>query len=143
MPSRPFSVPTSESFSPLSLAERLGAAVFTSNAGRGAIPEDHDIVIGNFAASPAGQERLQDADVLLSVGTHFRSNETKSYKLVLPGLHVQIDLDKAALGRSYPVTLGLRAETAKTLAALTMTLPDASATETGWRERDDPVEPVG
>ena len=117
------------------LAERLGAAVFTSNAGRGAIPEDHGLVIGNFAASPAGQELLQDADVLLSVGTHFRSNETKSYQLVLPGRHVQIDLDKAALGRSYPVTLGLPGEAAKTLAALTVALPDASATETGWRER--------
>jgi acetolactate synthase I/II/III large subunit len=117
------------------LAERLGAAVFTSNAGRGAVPEDHDLVIGNFAASPAGQELLQDADVLLSVGTHFRSNETKSYKLVLPGRHVQVDLDKAALGRSYPVTLGLRGEAVTTLAALTVALPDASATEKGWRER--------
>ena len=61
-------------------------------------------MIGNFAANPAGEEVLQDADVLLSVGTHFRSNETKSYKLVLPGCHVQIDLDKAPR-RSYPVTL--------------------------------------
>lgn len=119
----------------LALAERLGAAVFTSNAGRGTIPEDHDLVVGNFAATPGGAELLEDADVLLSVGTHFRSNETKSYKLTLPATHIQIDVDAAALGRAYPVTLGLRGEAAQTVAALTAAVGDVTATETGWRER--------
>jgi acetolactate synthase I/II/III large subunit len=117
------------------LAERLGAAVFTSNAGRGTIPEDHELVIGNFATSPAGQALLAEADVLLSVGTHFRSNETKNYKLTLPAVHVQIDVDKAALGRGYPITLGLHGEAAGTLSALIAALPGDSAAEVGWRAR--------
>lgn len=119
----------------LALAERLGAAVFTSNAGRGTISEEHDLVVGNFAASPGGEALLREADVLLSVGTHFRSNETKSYKLALPDKHIQVDVDKAALGRVYPVILGLHGEATRTLAAITAALPGVSSTEPGWRER--------
>lgn len=117
------------------LAERLGAAVFTSNAGRGTIAEDHDLVVGNFAATPGGQELLAAADVLLTIGTHFRSNETRTYKLVLPDTHIQVDVDKAALGRAYPVTLGLHGEAARTVAAITAALPPVTDAETGWRER--------
>lgn len=117
------------------LAERLGAAVFTSNAGRGTITEDHDLVIGNFAATPGGQELLAGADVLLSVGTHFRSNETRTYKLALPETHIQIDVDKAALGRAYPAALGLHGEAAATVSALTAALPAVTSAEAGWRER--------
>ncbi|MEU6041395.1 thiamine pyrophosphate-binding protein [Actinomadura sp. NPDC047616] len=115
------------------LAELLGAPVFTSNAGRGSIPEDHDLVIGNFATSPAAAPLLAAADLLLSIGTHFRSNETRHYKLALPERHVQIDVDPAALGRAYPVTLGVRGEASRVLAALADAV--TPATEDGWRER--------
>ena len=114
------------------LAGRLGAAIFTSNAGRGSVPEDHDLVIGNFAASPGGSALLAQADVLLSVGTHFRSNETAHYKLALPAAHIQVDLDPAALGRCYPVTLGLAGEAAATLTALSAALPAVTQAEAGW-----------
>ncbi len=116
------------------LAERLDAAVFTSNSGRGTLPEDHDLVIGNFAAAPDGAALLADADVLLSIGTHFRSNETNHYQLTLPATHIQLDVDPAALGRSYPADIGLRGDAATVLDALLSAL-DEPATEPGWRER--------
>jgi len=100
------------------LAEHLGAAVFTSNAGRGAVPEDHDLCIGNYATAPAGQALLDEADVLLSVGTHFRSNETATYGLRLPATHVQIDIDPDALGRVYPVKVGVVGEAEVVVEAL-------------------------
>lgn len=75
------------------LAHRLGAGILTSNSGRGIVSEDDDLVVGNFAASPEVAGLLADADVLLAVGTHFRSNETKSYHLALPATQVQIDVD--------------------------------------------------
>ena len=40
--------------------------------------------IGNYATSPAGKALLADADLLVSLGTHFRSNETSDYRLELP-----------------------------------------------------------
>ncbi len=92
------------------LAEALNAAVFTSNAGRGTIDERDDAVIGNFASAPDGAELLGEADLLISCGTHFRSNETRHYKLALPQAHIQIDVDEQAIGRAYPAELGIVAE---------------------------------
>jgi acetolactate synthase-1/2/3 large subunit len=111
------------------LCRRLGMPLLTSNAGRGVIPEDDPLVVGNFAASDGGQRLLDQADLILSVGTHFRSNETRHYKLRLPGTHVQIDVDPAALGRAYPCDVGLTGTADSVLAALAERLTD--------RRRDD------
>ncbi|RCG29278.1 thiamine pyrophosphate-binding protein [Streptomyces diacarni] len=121
------------------LLEATGAGLLTSNSGRGAVPEDHPQVIGNFATAPAARALLSDADVLLSVGTHFRSNETADYALALPDTHLQIDADAAALGRVYPVTHPLHGDAARVLTALTDalpgTLPDGAHPQESWGAR--------
>ncbi|MFS0691569.1 thiamine pyrophosphate-binding protein [Streptomyces nitrosporeus] len=114
------------------LLETTGAALLTSNSGRGSVPEDHHQVIGNFATAPAARALLADADVLLTVGTHFRSNETADYTLGLPAAHIQIDIDAAALGRVHPATHPLHGDAAATLTAL---LPHARTAEAGWGDR--------
>ena len=98
--------------------DRLGAGLITSNAGRGALPESDPRVVGNFASAARGAELLSAADLLVSIGTHFRSNETRSYRLALPSNHVQIDLDPAALGRSYPCEVGIAGEAGQVLRRL-------------------------
>lgn len=100
------------------LAEKLGAGVFTSNAGRGILPEDHPLCIGNYGTSAGGGELLEASDVLLSVGTHFRSNETNTYKMKIPPRHLQIDIDAEAIGRSYPVEIGLTGEAKTALGSI-------------------------
>ncbi|MEV5614107.1 thiamine pyrophosphate-binding protein [Streptomyces sp. NPDC052225] len=114
------------------LVEATGAGLLTSNSGRGSVPEDHPQVIGNFATTPAGRALLADADLLLSVGTHFRSNETADYGLELPAAHIQIDIDPAALGRAYPAAHTLHGDAAATLAAL---LPHAGNADPEWTRR--------
>ncbi|WP_093802685.1 thiamine pyrophosphate-binding protein [Streptomyces sp. Wb2n-11] len=114
------------------LLAATGAGLITSNSGRGAVPEDHEQVIGNFATTAAVRALLDDADLLVTVGTHFRSNETADYTLRLPAAHLQIDIDAAALGRVYPVQHALHGDASATLAAL---LPHARPAGTGWSER--------
>ncbi|WP_055702575.1 thiamine pyrophosphate-binding protein [Streptomyces silaceus] len=116
------------------LLTATGAGLLTSNSGRGVVPEDDPRVVGNFATAPAGRALLADADVLVSVGTHFRSNETADYALELPAAHVQIDVDPASLGRVYPAAHGLCGDAADVLGAL---LPYARRTtaEPGWGRR--------
>lgn len=104
------------------LLDRLGAGLITSNAGRGALPESDDRVIGNFGSSATGAALLAEADLLLSIGTHFRSNETRSYRLGLPQTHVQIDVDPQAISRAYPASLGLVGDAADIVAALARAL---------------------
>ncbi|MFF5937893.1 thiamine pyrophosphate-binding protein [Streptomyces sp. NPDC012508] len=114
------------------LLDATGAALVTSNSGRGAVPEDDERVIGNFATTPAVRALLADADVLLTVGTHFRSNETADYTLELPTAHIQIDADPAALGRVHQVTHPLHGDAGAVLDGL---LPHARPAEDGWSAR--------
>ncbi|MBO9521519.1 MAG: thiamine pyrophosphate-binding protein [Nocardioidaceae bacterium] len=118
------------------LVDLLGAALFTSNSGRGAVREDHPLCIGNYATAPAGRALLAEADLLLSLGTHFRSNETGDYALAVPATHVQVDLAPAALGRVYPASTGVVADCAAFLEALLDELGDGDvAVDPGWAER--------
>ncbi|MFG3385773.1 thiamine pyrophosphate-binding protein [Streptomyces rochei] len=116
----------------LALLETTGAGLLTSNSGRGSVPEDHEQVVGNFATTPAARALLADADVLVTIGTHFRSNETADYGLRLPEAHIQIDLDAAALGRVYPARHALHGDAGAVLPPLTEAAVRADA---DWTDR--------
>lgn len=117
------------------LAERLQAGILTSNSGRGCVPEDHELVIGNFATSPEAAPLLSEADLVISIGTHFRSNETKHYALPLPQTHVQIDADAAAIGRVHPATTGVAGEAGDVLEHLLNQLDGDCGGVAEWRAR--------
>jgi acetolactate synthase I/II/III large subunit len=120
----------------LELAERLGIPVFGSNAGRGSIREDNPLVIGNFATSPAARPLIEDSDLLISVGSHFRASETAGATVPFPARHVQIDVAAEAIGRCYPATAGLVGDSAAVLAALLERLRERPVTvDADWRER--------
>lgn len=116
------------------LLRTLGAGLLTSNSGRAVVPEDDPLVIGNFATAPEIAPLLEDADLLLAIGTHFRSNETKSYHLRLPATQIQVDVDPAAIGRIYPAKAGIVGDAALTLAAINESLADTSV-DPDWSAR--------
>jgi acetolactate synthase I/II/III large subunit len=118
------------------LAELTGAGVLSSNSGRGTVPEDDPMVIGNFATHPGAARLLADADLLIAIGTHFRSNETRHYALRLPERQLQVDLDPDALGRVYPATVGLHGAAERVLPELLAMLRERSrGTEPTWPGR--------
>ena len=53
----------------------------------------------------------------------------------MPVVHVQVDVDAAAVGRVYPAKAGLVAEVSDVLPALTAAVAAGHAVSTGWRER--------
>ncbi|WP_432557709.1 thiamine pyrophosphate-binding protein [Granulicoccus sp. GXG6511] len=121
----------------VALAEAWGAGVLTGANGRGSIPEDHPLCIGNFAADEALADLLADADCLLTIGSHLRGNETRNFELPLPATHVQIDVDPDALGRNYPVSVGLHADARVVVPALLEALGEAEipGTDDDWGAR--------
>lgn len=119
----------------LELLERLGAGLLTSNSGRGVVPENHPQVIGNYATAPDAQALLDEADLLLTIGTHFRSNETSDYRLRVPAMHVQVDIDAAAVGRVYPAKLEVVADAATFLTQVNALLPATPSASTAWTEQ--------
>ncbi|XZF75742.1 thiamine pyrophosphate-binding protein [Bacillus sp. AL-1R] len=100
------------------LAEILGAAVITSQSGKGSIPEDHEQCIGHFAANESTKEFLRNADLLISVGVRFRGNETSNWKVTVPEEHISIDADFNAINRNYKATVGLVGDAKDILSAL-------------------------
>lgn len=116
------------------LAERWGAGVLTSTNGRGSVPEDHPLLLGNFAADESLDALLRDADCLLTLGSHLRGNETRNFELPLPTHHLQVDLDADALGRNFPIAVGLQADAGHVVGAL-LDEWAGQATDPAWAGR--------
>ena len=117
------------------LVERWGVPLLTSNSGRGAVSEDHPLCIGNYGSSPLGRALLADADLVVSLGTHFRSNETGDYSIPMPERHIQVDLDPAAPGRVFPADLPVVGEVGEFLAAALELDGLGGAVESSWTDR--------
>lgn len=84
------------------LAEKLEAPVITTVNGRGALPEDHRLCVGNFYQSRGIAAAIADADVTLAVGTRFQAGvEGANHRLVPPGKLVHVDADPGVIGRAH------------------------------------------
>jgi acetolactate synthase-1/2/3 large subunit len=110
------------------LAERLDAPVFTTAPGKGAVPEDHPLAIGNrWTGEPELTRVLAESDVLLAVGTRFGAQDTSQWQLALPETVIQIDADADELSRNVPAEVALEGDARTVLAQLLRELDDNGA----------------
>ncbi|WP_339160743.1 thiamine pyrophosphate-binding protein [Siminovitchia sp. FSL H7-0308] len=91
----------------LALVEKIQPAVVTSEAGKGSIPENHPLCIGNFAFFTQFEELLKKSDLLISIGVRFRGGETNGWTSPLPENHINIDADPNAFNRNFDTLYGL------------------------------------
>ncbi len=84
------------------LAELLNAPVLTSIKGKGAIPEDHDLSLGNLGTEEPVQALLAKADLTIVVGTRFSNRSTGKWSLRLPPRWIRVDLDQRQFGKTHP-----------------------------------------
>jgi len=122
------------------VVERLGAPVITTQKGKGAVPADHPLHIGNWANEQPTRDLIAQCDVLLAVGTRFSYFPTGGWSLRLPDRIVQVDLDPAEIGRNYRVEAGVVGDAADALAALGVELDRIGHRPLPWR--DDEVAKV-
>ncbi len=136
----------------LALGERLAAPIGVSLGAYGIIPTTHPLAIGtvgDYAAPPANRI-VYDADLVLFIGTHTGDQVTHMWRI--PAIDtpiVQVDIDPAELGRSYPNTLGLMGDPKATLALLLDALgkskrdrnyaDDAARMMADWRAEQAPL----
>ncbi len=103
----------------LALAEWLDAPVFTTAQGKGAIPEDHPLAVGNrWTGEPELIKLLSESDVLLAVGTRFGATDTGQWTLPLPSAIVHIDADVDELNRNVPAEIALAGDAKTVLSQL-------------------------
>ena len=94
----------------IELAEKLGAAVVTADGAKGAFPEDHaqslGQIMGNriWGENPV-QEWLGTCDLVLVLGAIMPQRSTTGIGLKLPSDVVHVLLDGEAIGKNYPATV--------------------------------------
>lgn len=83
------------------LAERLAAPVVTTFGGRSAMPWSHPLSAQGWIEDIATTEFMEDADVLVAIGTGLGELST-NYRTLRPhGTVIQIDADASRLGANY------------------------------------------
>lgn len=101
-------------------AEMLQAPVVPSQNGKGALSDRHYLAQSQFA----GKSLLDDADVVIAVGTRFAEPTSYASWGIKPGTPlVQIDVDPDMIGKAFPVEVGVTGDAKVALAALIDALP--------------------
>ena len=104
------------------LAERLRAPVATTYMGKGAFPASDPLCVGSPCDDAAFTELLEEADVVLGVGTELGAETTRQYELRFSGRLIQIDAAPERIGSTYPA-LAVVGDAAAVLAALAPLVP--------------------
>ncbi|GAA2649259.1 thiamine pyrophosphate-binding protein [Paractinoplanes durhamensis] len=107
------------------LAEHLDIPVAHSLMAKGALPDDHPLVLGmtGFWGLEVTNAYARDADLVLAIGTRFAETDASSWNpdytwRFPPSRLIQIDIDPAEIGRNYPVELGVVADAALAVTAI-------------------------
>ncbi|WP_233496029.1 5-guanidino-2-oxopentanoate decarboxylase [Geodermatophilus sp. TF02-6] len=123
------------------VAERLGAPVVTTANGKGVLPEDHPLSLGAGVHLPAVRELVDDADVVLAVGTELAPSDLWYGPLPLADRLVRVDVDPVGAVTNAVPGIALVGDAARTLRALLDLLPSTDAGEPAarraesWRDR--------
>lgn len=104
------------------IAERLGAPVLSSNAGKGILPSSHPLSLGGSVLQAASQEALASADVVLLVGSEVAAGDHFVTKLEIRGDIIRIDIDPGELTSMYSAAVPIQADARAALLALSSAL---------------------
>ena len=95
----------------LALAELLNAPVILAPGHGDALPYSHPLNAGQMGprGNPVASRLAREADVLLALGTRLGFNSTfYSYDNLNPAAKIiQVELEATAIGRYFPITLGI------------------------------------
>ena len=114
------------------LAEMIQAPVICTPGGNSAFPYDHPLSLGGWIEDRYVTDLLEDADVLLAVGTSLGEVTSNYYTMEPRGAIIQIDAHVRVLESNYH-GLGIRSDAGIALQAINATIRDIEAsTETDW-----------
>jgi acetolactate synthase-1/2/3 large subunit len=109
----------------IGLAEHLDVPIAHSLMAKGTVPDSHPLVLGmtGFWGLELTNDYARTADVVLAVATRFAETDASSWDPrytwdFSDSTLIQIDIDPAELGRSYPVTLGAVADAGLAIRAI-------------------------
>ncbi|NUL44222.1 thiamine pyrophosphate-binding protein [Cellulosimicrobium funkei] len=101
----------------LRVAELLDAPVVCTPGGNSAFPPGHRLSLGSWVEDRHVTELLEDAEVLLVVGSSLGEVTSNYFTLEPRGRLIQIDAEPRVLESNFP-TLGVRADAGQALASI-------------------------
>lgn len=120
------------------LAERMRIPVITTIMGKGAIPTDHPLYVGNIGmyGNYASNKAVSECDVLFAIGVRFSDRITGRIEDFAPNAKIiHVDIDTASISRNIVVNVPIVSD-AKT--AIEEMLKHATECRTeGWIESID------
>ena len=106
------------------LAERLGAVVIASNAGKGVVSDNHPLNLGGATVRAEAQNVLAQADAVLAIGTELSETDSFVEHMMFGGPLIRIDIDPRKMNDSYPATVSIVSSAVAAVAALIDELGD-------------------
>ncbi|MBZ0303891.1 MAG: biosynthetic-type acetolactate synthase large subunit [Anaerolineae bacterium] len=127
------------------LSEKAGIPVALTLLGKGAMPENHPMVLGMMGmhGAAACNYAIQESDLLIALGMRFDDRVTGNLKTYAPGAHkIHIDIDPSEINKNVKVDLGISGDVRTVLAQLLPRVevqqhPDWIARIRDWQEDAD------
>ncbi len=109
------------------IAEKLGAAVIGSIAGKGIIDDSHPLSLSAGTVRGEVQKYLKQADVVLAVGTELSEVDCFAETLEINGKIIRIDIDSAKMNDLYPAEIAIIGDARTSTTAILQQLGDFKA----------------
>lgn len=118
------------------LAEKTGIPVVTTIMGKGAIPTNHPLYVGNLGihGSYAANTAVSECDVLFSIGVRFNDRITgKVSEFAGKATIIHVDIDPASISRNIVVDIPIVGDAKNAIAVLLEKVPDFDFAQ--WRKQ--------
>jgi thiamine pyrophosphate-dependent acetolactate synthase large subunit-like protein len=101
------------------LVELLSIPVVMTNSGKGVVPEDHPLSLGDgWMVHQLGREALEQADCILAIGVRFGPLMTSWWTRQIGGALLHVDIDPSEIGKHLPASIGIVGEANQVTKAL-------------------------
>ena len=122
----------------INISEKLNIPVATSLNAKEVFPYDHPLAVGipgSYSRSCANKI-VAESDLVFFIGSHTGSQITNNWRLPRKGTTIiQLDINPAELGRSFPIKVGLMGDVKATLTKILNNISQKKEIHTEWIKR--------
>ncbi|GAB3114763.1 5-guanidino-2-oxopentanoate decarboxylase [Aestuariicella hydrocarbonica] len=118
----------------LVFAEKLNCPIVNTVNAKGVVPYSHPLVVGGSGSCEAIRDEMQNADVVLAVGTEFSETDYDFFfagPIKIDGELIRVDIDPSQLSRNVKPTLAICSDAQEMFVALARDLPETAVNADG------------
>ena len=102
----------------IAIAEKLKAAIVTTIAGKGAVPENHPLCLGYRLGHKACWKMLQESDAILCAGSELSETDFWNDDIIIDHDLIRIDIDPTPIARPHTAEIAILGDAKQALEAI-------------------------